>query len=784
MNMNLKMFKNDFKRNPTGNIALILFMTLSVTLVVAATIVVVQLATSMTGMYKIAQPPHFLQMHKGEINQEAIDEFTSSYEGVTDWQTSPMINVYGDDLQISGEESFSLSDSRLDISLVKQNKEKDLLLDADRNVIKVNKGEIGVPVLFLSSYDINIGDTVEFKSKGITKKFKVTRFVHDAQMNSTLVSSTRMLISDEDFAELFGNVGESEYLIETYFTDSGMASDFQTAYENAGLPQNGPAVTYQMIFLISAFTDILMAMIIIFVSILLVIVALMSIKYTLMASLEEEIGEIGTMKAIGMTYKDIRDIYLKKYKLMIAVGIVIGYVIALTLASFFTSHVSNTFGKQPFSILTIGIPILACLCLYFISNHYCKKILKKIKKVSVVDALVLGKGFDKKNRVRDGLYKSKWMPINLLLSVRETFHNFKGFIIIFVSMLIVTAIMIVPMNLLSTLKSKEFIPYMGSSIGDVLVEIDIGENLENRYVSLNNLIKSEVDIKDYSEIKVVRVETANADEEWMNLRVGSGDAAGKKLKYIDGKEPIKENEIAVSKLNADEMGKQAGDNTILRFNGIEKTFFISGVYQDVTSGGMTAKSKYNFEDVKAEKYQFIINLNDEVDIEEKASEWSSEMGTGYDIRPMEELIDQTLGVVSKQVQVVTIAVMIIGILMIAFIVVLFMKLRLIKDASQIAVIKAIGFTNTDVKKQYLYKMSIVSFAGILIGTLISNILGEKLISIAFNMMGLGISELKFILNPWIVFIILPLMLLIVAASVTWFSTRNIREYKIISLINE
>ncbi len=112
--------------------------------------------------------------------------------------------------------------------------------------------------------------------------------------------------------------------------------------------------------------------------------------------------------------------------------------------------------------------------------------------------------------------------------------------------------------------------------------------------------------------------------------------------YIDGKEPIKENEIAVSKLNADEMGKQAGDNTILRFNGIEKTFFISGVYQDVTSGGMTAKSKYNFEDVKAEKYQFIINLNDEVDIEEKASEWSSEMGTGYDIRPMEEALNQFL----------------------------------------------------------------------------------------------------------------------------------------------
>lgn len=210
MNMNLKMLKNDFKRNPAGNVALILFMTLATALVVAATIVVTQLTTSMTGMYKTARPPHFLQMHKGEINQKAIDKFNSSYKGVTAWQTAPMINVYGDDLKVYGEDAFSLSECRLDISLVKQNKEYDLLLDADRNVIKINKGEIGIPVIFLYSYDINIGDTVVLTSKGVTKKFKVTAFVHDAQMNSTLTYSTRMLISDEDFEELFGNMGESE----------------------------------------------------------------------------------------------------------------------------------------------------------------------------------------------------------------------------------------------------------------------------------------------------------------------------------------------------------------------------------------------------------------------------------------------------------------------------------------------------------------------------------------------------------------------------------------------
>ena len=784
MNMNLKMLKNDFKRNRAGNVSLLLFMTLATGLVVAATIVVTQLITSMTGMYKTAKPPHFLQMHKGEINQGTIDKFNSSYDGITAWQTVPMIDVYGDDLKVKGENAFSLSDCRLDISLVKQNKEYDLLLDESRNVIKVNEGEIGIPVILLDSYDINLGDTVVLSSKGVTKEFKVTAFVHDAQMNSTLCSSTRMLISDEDFEELFSVVGETEYLIEVYFKDSSMASNFQTAYEKAGLPQNGQAITYSMIFLLSAFTDIAMAMVLILVSVLLVIVALMCIKYTVMAALEEEIHEIGTMKAIGMTYKDIRNLYLKKYKIMVAVGIAIGYVLALILSSLLTGHVTSTFGKQPVSLLTITLPALACMVVYFITNHYCKKILKKLKKVTVVEALITGKGFGKKEHAKDGLYKSKTMPVNLLISARETLHNFRGFVIVFVVMFIVSGIMIVPMNLINTMKSKEFISYMGSPMDDILIEISSGENFENKYEVIKKLLKDNADIEEYKEFRSVRIEAINSENQWMNLHVECGNYAGKELKYLDGTAPSLENEMALSKLNADAMGKRAGDSIKLKFNNKDKEFIVSGIYQDVTSGGRTAKATYNFAGVESEKYQFTINLTDGVNAREKASQWSDKVGEGYDIEPMEEFINQTLGGVSRQVEVATTAVVVIGILIVALIVVLFMKLRLAKDVAQIAAMKAIGFTNFDVRKQYLYKTLMVSILGILTGTLISNILGERIISLAFSMMGLGISKITFIINPWTAFVILPLLLLAVVAGMTWISTREIRQYNIISLINE
>ena len=286
--MYLKLLKNDFKKNPGKQMILLLFMSLSVTLAVSVFLMLVQLFTSISSMYETAKPPHFLQMHKGEICQEDIDAFNKSYPGMEYWQTVPMIDVYGDALTVQKKEdqtAFTLEDCRLDISLVKQNEQYDVLLDKERNVLHVEKGEIGVPVILLDQYSISIGDEIYLQWGDTEKRFVVTEYVYDGQMNSTLCSSTRFLISEEDFQELFGNVGETEYLIEAYFENSSMATDYQTAYEESekDLPKDGQAITYTLIFLLSALTDIMMAMVFFLIGILLIVVAMICLRYTILA---------------------------------------------------------------------------------------------------------------------------------------------------------------------------------------------------------------------------------------------------------------------------------------------------------------------------------------------------------------------------------------------------------------------------------------------------------------------------------------------------------------------
>lgn len=783
--MNWLMVKNDFKRNKVINIALLLFMTFSAILAVISVVMAVQTFSSISELYETAQPPHFMQMHKGEINQKYIDEFMSSREEVTYWQTIKMIDLYGDSITVVGKDTYDLSDCRLDIGMVKQNEERDLLLNQEHERVVLSEGEIGVPVILKGMYPMDIGDKVIVKDNGIQAEFLIKEFILDSQMNSTMASSTRILLSDVDYEKLSGNVGEYEYLIEAYFADTNMASDFQSVYEDANLPKNGQAVTYSIIFLLSALTDITTVFILLLVSMLLIVVSFICVKFTIMAALEEEIFEIGTMKAIGLNFKNIREIYLNKYRILALTGVIIGYFTAIMISGIFTKHISTTFGSIKMSLLTIVISLIVAALVYLLIIAYCKRTLNKIKNVTVVDALVRGNGFEKeKTKIKDGFYKSKKLSVNRIMALREVLYKFNKFAIVFSVVLIAEMMILIPINILDTFEAPEFITYMGSSLEDILIEVENGEHLQKNYDKVKQVLKNDDDSIRYYESRRVIAKTFNADSEFVNIHIDSGDNSGNDLQYLSGRAPNTENQVAISYLNADKIGKNTGDKMILVLDNKEQEFIISGIYQDVTSGGFTAKSTYDFPELESIKYSFSINLIDKSNIEEKADEWSILIGTGVTVDPMDEFINQTLGGVARQLKTIVMATVVVGAFIAMLITVLFLKLRLAKDSSDIAILKAIGFSKKDIKEQYMIKIGTVSLVGIIVGLIFTSLLGEKFVEAALSVSGLGIKTVELIINPLTQYIIYPILLMVLILAVTWIVVKSIDKYNIISIINE
>lgn len=803
--MYLKLLKNDFKKNPWNNAILFLFMSLSVMLAVSVCLMLLQLFSSLTAMYETANPPHFLQMHKGELIQEDIDEFNRDYEGIAHWQTVPLIDVYGEELTVipaeygSGSQGkkqvpqpYTLSDCRLDISLVKQNENYDVLLDGSRNKLEIRPGEIGVPVILLEQYEMKPGDTVILKSGNMEKAFVVSDYVYDGQMNSTLCSSTRFLISDRDFEELFGTVGETEYLIEAYFKDTSQAAAYQTAYEQSekNLPKNGQAVTYTIIFLLSAMTDIMMAMVFLLISILLIAIALICLRYTILAELEEDRKEIGSMKAFGIPAKKIRNLYLGKIRILMATGCVAGFFLSLLTVSLLTNHMSRTFGEQKMSAGSFLTAVPVCLVVYGIVVAFSRRVLGKLRKKTVTDLLVEEKGFCREKAVaKSGIHRAKRLPLNLLLGLREVRH---GYGIVFGLLLIVSFLMVVPYRTVQTMEDKEFITYMGSPVCDVLLEAEQGEGLEMRKQKAEELLLAEKEqgkIAGFETLKRVRLQAVGKDGELVGIHIDTGKNAGDGLQLLEGKKPETEKEISLSCLMAEELEKSVGDTVLLLSEGTQREFTVSGIYQDVTSGGRTAKAVRNFAGEEAEQYTFQVMVGKEnrqqaEKLNEQMASWREQLGNGYSIENMEEFLDQTLGGVTSQIAKGAAAAFLIGICLTVLIVLLFLKLRMARENSTLAVKRAMGIPFASIRKQELYPVLLAGGAGTVIGILLAEWLGDNLVSLFLGMMGIGLKRIQFAGGFGWQLPAISIVLLLTLTLVTCLVSREIKTIDVAGSCNE
>lgn len=786
MNMHIKLLVNDFRKRAWKNIVLFVFMCLSVTIAVSVVLMLSQLFSSLTSMYAAAKPPHFLQMHMGGINQADIDAFNENFSGVTFSQTTAMIDLYGEDISVSGADGeFTLADCRLDISLVKNNAEYDVLLDSQRKPLRLNAGEIGIPVIILDQYDIVPGDKVTVFSNGIEKQFIAAAYVYDGMMNSTICSSTRFLISDADFDTLVNIIGETEYLIEAYFTDSSLASAYQTAYEQSEiqLPKNGQAITYTIIFLLSALTDILTALVFGLAGVILIAVVVICLRYVILAELEDDVTEIGTMKSIGIPEKGIANLYVSKIRILMAAAGIVGFVLSLVFLPILTGHVSRFFGEQPLNAKFLLLAAAAVLLMYGIILMFAKKVLKQIRKKTIAELLVVNDGFGKKTKVKSGLYKSKTLSVNACIGLQEVRS---GYGIIFTLMLIITILVMVPIRSLQTMQAEDFVTYMGSPVCDLLIEVTQGDALEERNAVLSSSLGQKAvtgDIQHSSLMRRVRLQAMSTEGEAVGVHIDTGASAGEGIQYLSGTKPETESQIALSYLLSDELGKETGDS--IEISAGEKTYSLTvcGIYQDVTSGGRTAKTLFAFPEEPSEKYTYHLALSDMASVDDFAESLKSELGSGYSIKSMDGFLDQTLGGVTETLSQSVYLVILIGFIITIFIVVLFMELRLARNMRSLAEKIAVGIPYRAIVMQELYPMLFTGVTGVVSGVVLTELAGEKVVSGLFSMLGLGIASISFSAMT-ISCILVPVSLTALLVLINVCVCRKIRKIKISEYVNQ
>jgi putative ABC transport system permease protein len=776
-----KILKKDFQRKKIITIVVFAFILLSAVLVASGSNLIMDLSNSLNALFEKSRAPHFVQMHAGEIDQTAIDRWAAANSLVKEQQTVEMVTVDGSTLYV-GDSETPEDNSIMDISFVTQNASFDFLLDLEDRVIQVAPGEVAVPIYYMQRDDLEVGDTVRISDGAFERTFTIAAFVRDAQMNPSIVHSKRFLVHEDAYAALREHFAETEYLIEFRLTDAGQVDTFSQAYQSSDLPSRGTAVDQNLFKSLNALTDGIVAGVVIVLSLLLMIIAILCLRFTILATIEEDTKEIGVMKAIGIAKDDIKRIYLAKYVVMGALASVLGYLVSLFLNQALSANIMLYIGNASKSLIQHAVPFVAASTIGLMVFVSCAIVLRRLNRITPVEALRSGTvGESAKNLPMLSLKKSRLLDVNVFLGFKDVVQRFRLFGLLCFVFFFAAFVIIVPVHFLTTIQSPSFISYMGIGQSDIRIDLRQSENMVERFESMVDYLANDPDVERFSPLVTSQFTMVGSDGDRETIKIETGDFSIFPLDYVEGSAPEQEHEIALSSLNAREMEKDVGEPITLVVDGQEREMIVSGIYQDVTNGGRTAKAVLPYDSDDVVSYAVSLDLTSQRLIDEKVREYSEAFYPAR-VTDLEGYLDQTLGNTIDQLRNVTLVAIAVGLSVAVLITSLFLNMLISKDASQIAIMRGLGFSLRDIRVQYLSRALVLLGLGIVLGTIFSNTLGQRIVSALWAFM--GASQIKFVIDPVQAYVLLPLLLMFAVSVTSLISMAGVKETNIAEMIME
>ena len=370
---------------------------------------------------------------------------------------------------------------------------------------------------------------------------------------------------------------------------------------------------------------------------------------------------------------------------------------------------------------------------------------------------------------------------NLTIALGELACKWREYRVILLVFIFSAFLLLLPMNMKQTIQDPSFITYMGVGEADIRIDIQYSPQLTQQQERVLAVLENDPDIDKYAIYKNGYVQAENSQGEETKIRVESGDEAIFPLVYLAGQAPVGKNEIALSSMNASELEKKVGDKLAVVYGGETMELTVAGIYQDITYGGKTAKAAINFNNEDVEVYILYLSLADGVDLEAKTDELRGAL-PDIKVTPVPSFITQTLGGIVDNLSRVEAVAMVIALLLSALVTVMFLKLVMAREHRDIAVKKAIGLTNRDIRIQLGIRLLVVQGLGILVGTVLANTLGEGIFSLMLSSM--GATRMTLLIQPLKAYLICPAIQLLVVTITAIGGTRAVKHYHIKEQIME
>lgn len=731
--MDRKLFYTDIREHKLLTFSIVFFMTISSALLALTLLLSSDLLTSIDCLMKKAGTPDYLQMHAGNIQEEEIRLFAEENSDVEKYQILTFLNLEGSMIRLNGN---TLENSTQDNGICVQSKSFDFLLDLKDERIEAKEGEIYVPVCYRNTYGLKEGDPVLIG----TQKFRIAGFLRDSQMNSMMASSKRFLVAESDYRRL-QPAGSEEYLIEFLLKTEADTGRVASAYAQAGLPANGPAITRSLIRMMNAISDGMTVLVVFIMSVVMLLIAMGCIHFLLLLRLMEDRKEIGLLRAVGYDGSAVRKIYLKRYGFFAGIGAVMGIGLAYVMKEPLQAQMQELYGKGEGGSMVFLLGMLGALLNQGILLLSVRKTLIRELKGTVL----LG--------MQGALHK------------KGVFQEWKQYALLFIVIAAGTFLIVIPQNLVSTISSESFAAYMGIGCSQFRMDIRQSKDILEQSEKVEEMLDRETAVEKSGMLITKVYDWIMEDGSYLKINVELGDHSVFPVAYQKGRQPEKNGELALSCLLAQDYGLTPGDEITLFTDGREKDYVICGIYSDITNGGKTAKAVWQEDNEPVSWSISYFSLKEGTDRERWMREWEQKLsaeGIRADVVDIQEYVRNTYGPTIEQVRLAAGAAAGMAVSVIFWVTFLLVKLWIEKDRYDISLKRALGFTTMEIRKAYFVKFTVVTILAALAGIVSGHYLGQSLLGIILRSM--GAAGFHFLINGKIVYVIVPLLVLIAAVG--------------------
>ncbi|MCX4256752.1 MAG: ABC transporter permease [Oscillospiraceae bacterium] len=787
--MYLNILKKDLKRKRAMNIILLVFIILASMFVSSGVSNILTVTTALERYFEMADVPDYFALYQNKASDKDVYKVLESASAIDEFRIEEGITITQSNITRKGE---PLNASNTSQTLTLQSDRVmgiNYFLD-DGSILKsVPKGKIYTAAFTEKNMGLKVGDRIIIEVEGVSREFTFAGGFKDAVLGSELTGVKRFIINGEDFDEYMSNEtiktmynGKTLY-IHTADIDrtKSQIADISDCFTFEG---NMDILNQAYIF------DMIITGLILIVSLILIIISFVILRFTIAFTLSEEFREIGVMKAIGIRSIKIRGLYLIKYSTISVVGAGIGLILSYPFGKMLMelSTGSIIIGSGSSASVNIGCAVLVAAVILL----FCLGCTGRVSKMSPIDAVrngQTGERFRQKSIMSLG--KSK-LGTTAFLAANDIVSSPKRYAVIILTFFLCMSLLIILSNAVASLKSGKLLKYFAmadchvvTNIGDEAMEFmtEDGHKKVEKYLEdmERTLAENGMPAKCMTEYFMYPMIKHGEYESKTALLHGTGTTTDM-YEYSEGTPPQNSGEIAITTILAKKLKAAVGDTVTVSYpTGERSEYIITALYQAMVNQGTSVRvhndCDINYLSAVGSPGTLIKFTDDPDDKEvlrriEKIKELYPEFSS---VKTSGETVSDTTGVgdaidaVKKMSAVLTV-------ILAALITVLMERSFIAKEQAEIALMKAIGMRNTKIYGQYTLRFFIAVSAAVLIAELLGMYLTKLCFDPIFRSMGLEMG-VEYVQTPVEIYAVFPVIVLAATAASAFFTSLYTRKIK-------